>query len=131
MKNTLWLGGATDSGKTLIARKLADQLGLQLYEYDCYDVPHHRLLAETHPEMQAVFTESDDKRWINPMPEELVQRSLWSFELRFPLVLDDLNGFAQDQPIIVERFGLLPDFVAPMLDSLRQAIWLVPSAEFK
>lgn len=42
-----------DTGKTTIARNLAEQFSLQLYEYDCYDVPSRRLLTETHPEMKS------------------------------------------------------------------------------
>jgi hypothetical protein len=42
-----------------------------------------------------------------------------------------LKQYAGDQTVIAEGFGLLPERVAPLLTSPRQAIWLVPSAEFK
>lgn len=39
LEHVLWIGGATDSGKTSVARALAQTYGLQEYHYDLFDRP--------------------------------------------------------------------------------------------
>ena len=49
----LWIGGATDAGKTTLARALAARFGCELYEYDRTDVAHHEALAARHQDIRA------------------------------------------------------------------------------
>ena len=128
----LWIGGATDAGKTTLARGLADALRCEVYEYDRTDVAHHEALAAEHADIRAFIDASLDARWVEPTPEELYRRSMRSFRLRWPLALRELAGLAtQRAPVIVEGFGLLPDLVRPLMNDPRQGLWLVPSDDFK
>ena len=54
-----------------------------------------------------------------------------SFQLRFPLVLLDLLALPNDKLIIAEGFGLTPQLIAPLLSTPRQAIFFIPTEEFK
>jgi hypothetical protein len=56
---------------------------------------------------------------------------LFSFSFRFPLVINDLLGLPGDRPMIAEGFGFLPELVHPVLSSRYQAIWFVPTENFK
>jgi 2-phosphoglycerate kinase len=131
LSHILWIGGATDSGKSTVAQKLGERHQLQVYHYDRRDSAHHEQLATTIPAYRAFLDASLDERWVYPEPEDLLQRSLQSFRDRFPLVIDDLLAFSNDQRIVAEGFGLLPELLAPLLSKPAQAIWFVPTEEFK
>lgn len=127
----LWIGGATDAGKTSVARILAERHHLQIYHYDRHDLPHHERLAQSHEEYRAFLDASLEERWVVPRPQQLLQRSLRSFRDRWPFVVEDLLALPAGTPIIAEGFGLTPPLIAPLLSSPRQAIWLVPTESFK
>jgi hypothetical protein len=55
----------------------------------------------------------------------------WFHGVGFELILDDLMALPEDTPIVVEGFRLLPRLVAPLLSQPNQAVWLVPTEEFR
>jgi hypothetical protein len=131
LSRVVWLGGATDSGKTTAAEKLAKRHGWRTYHYDKYDRPHHEMLAR-NPDVHLPFIDNTlDERWVKPTPEDLLKWSLRSFQLRLPLVVEDLLALSPKQVIIAEGFGLLPELIAPFLSHQHQAIWFVPTKAFK
>jgi hypothetical protein len=129
--HVLWIGGATDSGKTTTARILAERHGLPMYQYDKHDLAHHEILAKTLPAYRDFLKASLDERWIHPEPDELFRRSLQTFHDRFPLLLDDLTSLPLERGIVVEGFGLSPELLAPILCHPHQALWLIPTESFK
>lgn len=131
LSHVVWLGGATDSGKTTAAQQLANHHGWQTYHYDKYDRPHHETLAQKPDVYLPFFDQTLDERWVKPTPEALLQRSLHSFKLRLPLMIDDLRALSTERVTIVEGFGLLPALIAPLLSHYHQAIWFVPTKAFK
>jgi hypothetical protein len=71
-----------------------------------------------------------DERWLAAPPRELAE---WSLELnagRFRMILEDLAALPEEPGIVVEGTPLLPWLVAPLVASPRNAVWLVPTAEF-
>jgi len=131
LSHVLWVGGATDAGKSTVAQNLAGHYQAQLYHYDKRDQAHHEILAQTMPVHRHFLQASLDERWVQPKPQELLRRSLRSFQDRFPLVIEDLLAFPKARLIIAEGFGLLPDLLSPLLSSQQQAIWFIPTAAFK
>lgn len=131
LPHVLWIGGATDSGKSSVAQKLAERRRLQIYSYDRRDLAHHEQLAKTHPQYAAFLQASLEERWVMPEPEELFRRMLQSAIDRFPLVIADLITLPREPKIVAEGFGLLPEFLAPLLLSPNQAVWLAPTEGFK
>lgn len=131
LAHVLWIGGATDTGKSTIAQNLASRHGMCVYHYDKTDAEHHQKLAETVLEIRQFNEASLDERWVYPEPGALLARSLKSFSYRFPIVIEDLLALPSDKPIIAEGFGLLPELVHPLLSSHYQAIWLIPTETFK
>lgn len=136
LAHVLWIGGATDSVKTSVARALAEKYGLQAYHYDRYDreePPGHWARADPvrQPYMYATLTRDRDWMWVHTTPEELVERWLRTTPERFELTLEDLLALPATPPILAEGYGLTPELVRPLLSSTRQAIWLVSTEEFK
>jgi hypothetical protein len=131
LSHVLWIGGATDSGKTTLAQMIAARYTLQRYHYDRHDLPQVKHLAQTLPRYRAFLDASLDERWIHPEPEDLLQFVLQVFQDRFSLVLQDLLALPQRPMIVAEGFGLTPELLGPLLSSKRQAVWLLPTRDFK
>ena len=131
LAHVLWIGGATDAGKSTVAKLLAKRHGLQLYHYDQHDLPQTQKLAQTMPHYQAALTRSAEERWMRFTPHELMQRSLLHMADRFPLVIEELCSLPREPMILAEGFGLTPNLVFPLLASRKQAVWLVPTREFQ
>jgi hypothetical protein len=68
---------------------------------------------------------------VRPEPENLLQFTLRAFRDRFPLVIEELLALPRQPLVVAESHGLVPELVGPVLSSRRQAIWLVPTVEFK
>jgi len=131
LSHVLWIGGATDTGKTTISQIIAERYGFQIYNYDRHDLPQLERLAQTLPRYRAFLDASLDERWVRPEPEDLLQFLLRGFQDRFPLVVKDLLDLSREPMIVAEGFGLTPELLSPVLSNKRQAIWLVPTEEFK
>ena len=132
----LWIGGATDAGKTSVARALAGRYGWQAYHYDQYDhsqPPGHwaRIDPLRHPHLHAEWARSRNDWWVHTTPSDMLDRWLLTTPERFDLTLEDLRSLPSARPIVAEGYGLLPDLVLPLLSSKQQAIWLVSTEEFK
>ncbi|MCP4428151.1 MAG: hypothetical protein GY803_26995 [Chloroflexi bacterium] len=130
LARVVWLGGATDSGKSTIAQKFAERHDYYVYHYDEHDLGHHKLLAETNPVYQKALKATLSERWVESTPEELLPRFLKTARDRFPLVIEDLLSMPADKIIIAEGFGLLPNLLNPLISNINQALWLIPTKKF-
>ncbi len=136
LAHVVWIGGATDSGKTSVTRALAERHGWQTYHYDRYDraeLPGHSARADPvrQPHMYAFRTKSLEDRWVNTTPEEMLAGWLGQIPERFAFVLDDLRALPSTPVVVAEGYGFLPELVAPLMGSLQQTIWLVSTEGFK
>jgi shikimate kinase len=129
--HVLWIGGATDTGKTTVSRIIAKRCGLQVYDYDRRDLPQIERLAQTQASYRAFLAASVEENWVRPQPEDLLRFTLQAFRDRFPLVIEELLALLWEPMVVAEGHGLIPELVVPVLSSKRQAIWLVPTEEFK
>ena len=72
---------------------------------------------------------SVDKRWLQPIEEQLQRIERLGAEIE-PLILSDLLAVGDETPILFEG-NSAPKFIAPLLTSTHQAIWMVPSESFR
>ena len=72
-----------------------------------------------------------DERWVLGTPEEMARATIESSRERIELVIEDLLARPSETPIVAEGPWLFPEFTAPLVSSDRQAIWLVPTTEFR
>jgi hypothetical protein len=131
-----WIGGATDSGKTSVARGLATRRDIQTYHLDLFDgqePPGHwaRRDPTRHPAMSATRVDDPDWMWVDTTPERLVEAWLRTAPERFSLAIEDLLALPTQPPIVAEGYGFMPDLVEPLLQSHQHAIWLISTEEFK
>jgi hypothetical protein len=132
LSHVLWIGGGTDAGKTSLARMFAAQYGCQIYHFD-RPSPSWEAVQYTQNQYPHNFRwekMNDDERWLRPA-EEQAQHVYQMWDETYSYRLHDLLQLATDRRIVAEGYGFLPGFVAPFIESKRQAIWLAPTAAFK
>ncbi|MBO1330796.1 hypothetical protein [Streptomyces sp. VRA16 Mangrove soil] len=133
LRRALWIGGAQWSGKTTVAQIIATWHGLTVYHYDYHDARGHqdRRIARRVALGEPVEDPSPDHVWVEQSPKEMAAETLTGFPVRFEWALDDLRALFTGRPAIAEGWGLRPELVAPLLDSLRRMIVLVPTEDFR
>jgi len=134
-KSVLWIGGAQWAGKTSVARILSERHGLQLYQYDYHDSRGHAARAAARPDLYPHLNLQRrlpaEVRWVQRTPEEMAADDLRAFDERFRMTVEDLSALPASPTVLAEGWGLRPGLLAPLLDSPRRAIFLVPSDRFR
>jgi 2-phosphoglycerate kinase len=133
LRRVLWIGGGQWAGKSTVARILAVRHGLTAYHYDYHDARGHndRRIARRVALGEPPEEPDPDAVWVRPTPEEMAATTLAGFPVRFEWVLDDLRALVSGRPVIAEGWGLRPELVAPIVDSPRRMVVMVPTQEFR
>ncbi|QNS08287.1 hypothetical protein [Streptomyces xanthii] len=133
LRRALWIGGAQWSGKTTVAEIVARRHGLTVYHYDYHDARGHqdRRIARRIALGEPVEDPAPDEVWTDQSPEAMAAETLAGFPVRFEWALDDLRALFTGRPAIAEGWGLRPELVAPLLDSPRRMLVLVPTEDFR
>ncbi len=129
LRHVYWIGGGSGADKSTIARRIAAEHGLRLYDTDAMMAEHARRSTPQEAPRLAEFIAMDmDERWLNRTPEDMLRTFHWFHGEAFPLLVEDLLSL---EPVVAEGFRLLPRLVCPLLDDPRQALWLLPTPEFR
>jgi hypothetical protein len=132
LRHVYWIGGGSGSGKSTIARRLADRCGMRLYDTDAVMPDHARRMPVEHAPYLSRFAAMDmDERWVARSPREMLDTFHWFHGEGFNLIIEDLLALPADQPVIAEGFRLLPDLVQPLLAEIGHAAWLLPTHQFR
>lgn len=132
LRHVRWIGGGSGAGKSTIARELADEHGLRVYSSDATLGDHRRRSNPTdHPLLHEFLAMDMDERWVNRSPSVMLETFHGFQGEAFEFIIKDLLAMSDDAPILAEGFRLLPRLVAPLLSRPDQAVWLVPTAEFR
>jgi 2-phosphoglycerate kinase len=124
LSHVLWIGGPQGSGKSSLARALAERFGLQLYVVD------HRVWAHEDRMPTTEFSSlTMDERWVHPSPERMLEWFVTTSRHRFRLVLEDLRDLPGEPAAIVEGPQLFPTSVAAVLRQPDQALFLLPEPD--
>jgi hypothetical protein len=131
LRNVFWIGGGSGAGKSTIASRLASYNGLRLYATD--DAKDHagRTTADDAPALAEFIAMDMDERWVNRSPLTMLETFHWYRGEGFGLIVEDLLRLPSHPGVIVEGFRLLPHLVKPLLATPRQAVWLVPTPQFR
>jgi 2-phosphoglycerate kinase len=132
LRHVRWIGGGSGGGKSTIARQLAADYGLHIYDTDAVMADHARRSTPASTPLLHDFIAMDmDERWANRTPEEMFQTFHWFASEGFELIVEDLLALPEEPLILVEGFRLLPRLVAPLLTHPDQAVWLIPTPDFR
>lgn len=119
--HAVWIGGPQASGKSSIARALAERFRLQLYVVD------HRVWVHQARMPATEFASlTMDERWVLAEPAQMLEWFVTHSRHRFRLVLEDLRALPDAPAVIVEGPQLFPRFVAAVLARPNQALFLQP-----
>ena len=132
LRHIRWIGGGSGAGKSTIAGLLAEEYGLHLYHCDVAQSAHTaRSNAADHPMLRAFLSMTMDERWVKRTPEEMFHTFHGFHGEGFGLILEDLLDLPTDVPVLVEGYKLLPRLVSPLLSRSDQALWLIPTPEWR
>jgi hypothetical protein len=127
-----WLGGGTGAGKSAIARRLAGEHDMVVYDSDAALRDHARRSdPATDPLLHAFLAMDMDERWASRSPQVMLQTFHGFAGEGFHRIVEDLLTLPTDRLILAEGFRLLPDVVAPLLRDLHQAVWLLPTPSLR
>jgi hypothetical protein len=127
-----WIGGGSGAGKSTIARRLATDHGLRVYDTDAAMADHGtRISSEDAPYLTAFKAMDMNERWVNRDPVTMLETFHWYRGEGFDLIVEDLLELTGEAGVIAEGFRLLPHLVAPMLAAPGHAVWLLPTPEFR
>lgn len=132
LRQVYWIGGGSGAGKSTIARRLATRYGLRVYDTDEGMADHaRRIPAGAAPYLDRFKSMDMDERWVNRSPAAMLETFHWFRGEGFDLIVADLLHQAAGTAVIAEGFRLLPHLVAPLLADPSQAVWLLPTPEFR
>ena len=132
LKHVYWIGGGSGAGKSTIARRIATEHGLQLYSTDDVMSDHaRRSTSEESPLLHTFMAMDMDERWVNRSPKTMLDTFHWFHGEGFDLIIEDLLRLPREPGVIVEGFRLLPRLVKPLLAAGGNAVWLLPTNDFR
>jgi hypothetical protein len=132
LRHVYWIGGGSGSGKSTIARRIADQYGLRLYATDEVMADHtKRVSLDGCPFLSKFIAMGMDERWVDRSPKVMFETFHWYHGEGFDPIVEDLLRLPKERGIVVEGLRLLPFLVKPLLSSYSQAVWLLPTPKFR
>jgi 2-phosphoglycerate kinase len=132
LRHVHWIGGASGAGKSTTAARLAAEHGWRLYATDDVMSDHaRRTTAAEAPFLHRFMAMDLDQRWVHPSPDTMLATFHWFRGEAFQLIVDDLLALPADRGVVAEGFRLLPSLVKPLLASVDQAVWLLPTPDFR
>lgn len=132
LRHLRWLGGGSGAGKSTVAHLLAAKYGFRLYHTDEMQASHTaRSNPGAHPLLHRFLAMTMDERWVQRTPEEMFRTFHGFHGEGFELLLEDILNLPLDPPILLEGYKLLPRLIAPLLIRPDQAVWLIPTPEFR
>lgn len=121
----LWIGGSPCSGKSSIARILADRYELQTYHCDeAFDEHRKRVVPDKHPMLHKWTNTPWDELWMQPVAV-LVTEAIVCYHEHFNMIIDDVLSLPRSASILVEGTAFLPNRVCRVLLNRHQAMWIL------
>jgi 2-phosphoglycerate kinase len=125
------LGGSPCSGKSTIAEMLSERYKLPYYKVDDHDGVHfQRCQPEKQPIMFKYSKMGWDEIWSQPV-SVLLDDEFEYYRERVDFILEDLQEFGPDQPVILEGAAMLPELIQRYPVNRKNVIYMLPEKEFQ
>lgn len=125
------LGGSPCSGKSTLAERLSREYHLPYYKADDHMWRHlGQADPQSQPTMSAYAAMSWDQIWSQPVASQVSDVFAYYTE-QFPMILEDLLGYYDLGPIIMEGVSFLPEWVFAWGVHDNHALFLVPDKAFQ
>ena len=112
MKHVYWLGGGSGAGKSTVARRLADEHGLRLYDTDAAMADHAaRSTPEDSPALHEFLAMDMAERWSDRSPEVMLETFHWYRG----------EGFDAGEPVTVPIRMFVDSHIAPLYHATVEA----------
>lgn len=133
LANTLWLGGATGSGKSTVASALAAKHNWRVYVGDVEERDSHlkRITPDRYPYFARLLAKTMDERWVDPTPDQLLDDMPAFHGESLALIIEDLLEREYEGVVVVEGHHFMPRHLAPLLSGSGQACWLLATPGFR
>jgi 2-phosphoglycerate kinase len=131
LRHVRFIGGGSGGGKSTVARRLAANHDLRLYHTEPLSRYAARTTTADAPLLHGFLAMDMDERWLNRAPQVMLSTFHGFQGEQFDLLVGDLLRLPRTPPVLVEGFTLLPRLVAPLLSRPGQAVWLIPTPEFR
>jgi hypothetical protein len=128
LRHVLWIGGASASGKTTLATRLARRHGLRWYSADKRTWAHRDVALAAGHEAAArweAMTQQEREATLVASPAELTKLNL-DFE-RGPMIVEDLLRLPSSPLVVADGSTVLPELVAEGHAEPDLAVWLLPT----
>lgn len=127
-----WICGGTGAGKSTVSHLLAERYGLAVYDGDRAGMVNFQHINEhRQPYMVALARMSREERSTGRTAEEAFEAMPSRHGETFPFVRDDLFAMTGQGTVLVDDFSIRPFDVAPLLTWPEQAVFLLPTPEFR
>lgn len=140
LAHVCWIGGPPDAGKSTVADLLGEWFGATVYTQDRHEMEQLRSADRQRYPLHAALRERLDRQdqaaffeegWLGAGVSAMAASARANWTERIGLVCEDLATLPPDRPIVAEGPGFFPDVIAPLLQGVSQAIWLIPTEAFK
>lgn len=136
LRHVYWIGGASGTGKSTIARRIAAEHGLHLYATDDVMADHgQRSTADECPLLHQFMAMDMDEKWVNRSPQEMLETFHWFRGEGFRMIVEDILRLPAKPTVIVEGLSFdasrpcnrpvppnEPDWVSRRSDSSRPSL---------
>lgn len=111
---------------------LARRYGVSVYDGDAAGRSYlSRCTPTAQPRLLALAAMSVHQRWLDRSPKEIFEAMPSLHGETFGFVVDDVLASDPASSLLVDDFRTLPRAVVPLLSWPRQALFLVPTPEFR
>lgn len=127
-----WIAGGTGAGKSTVSRILAERYRLEVYNGDLAEHYYlQRMDPRRQPRMAAGARMTPEERLTGRTGKDLFESMGSRFGENFPFMLEDLVAMSGRGTVLADDFRTRPSDVAPLLEWREQAVFLLPTAEFR
>jgi 2-phosphoglycerate kinase len=131
MRTIYYLGGSPCSGKSTVARMLADKYGFVYFCLDDHlDEYTERGAKQNKPHLVKYVKSSADEVWLAD-PKEQNDEEIAMYEEMFPLAVSDLMRIRGKEPIIAEGAGFMPKLMKASGVKEDNYVCIVPTKAFQ